>query len=335
MFLSTSKQRCRLSIAAAVTFTLFIACWLRRSVLERRQLEARQLEGVENVDFVYSDHIKVQLSRQVLPDGRRDDFMSRVVYNRVGKCGSRTMQNIIRVLAKRNDYNFYLSSVSNDTRPKVYSLMNEVKLIQSLASPMLYSRHIHYINFHKYGVVAPLYINLIRDPIARFSSNYHFKRYGDMIDAKGRQLTFKEGERDMDINECILNNNPECMPARLWYIIPYFCGQAAFCRLPGVEAVRRAKMNVMENYLAVGVLEDFEGSLKVFQRLLPIHFDGALDTYTEMMSGENRKNTSTVGKKKISPAAYALLRKRMELDYEFYDFVFSMFKNLKKKLSIV
>ena len=33
-----------------------------------------------------------------------------------------------------------------------------------------------------------------------------------------------------DINECILENYPECSNPRLFYIIPYFCGQHPRCR---------------------------------------------------------------------------------------------------------
>ena len=124
------------------------------------------------------------------------------------------------------------------------------------------------------------------------------------------------------------------MPARLWYIIPYFCGQAAFCRIPSVEALRRAKLNVMENYLVVGILEDFESTLRVFEKMLPRHFEGSLEVYRQMQLDPNKKNTSTVGKKKINSAAYKVLRKRMELDYEFYYFIVGLFKNLKKKLRI-
>jgi len=282
--------------------------------------------------FYVSDKYSIQLA----PGSKirsTETFMSRVVYNRVGKCGSRTVQNILKVVAEKNLYNFYISPVSNDTRPKTIDLIKEVKLIDSIPSPMLYSRHIHYVSFSKYGAEKPIYINIVRDPIERFSSNYHFKRFGDQIESRGRQV-LQENQLLMDVNECILNNHTECMPARLWYIIPYFCGQAAFCRIPSVEALRRAKLNVMENYLVVGILEDFESTLRVFEKMLPRHFEGSLEVYRQMQLDPNKKNTSTVGKKKINSAAYKVLRKRMELDYEFYYFIVGLFKNLKKKLRI-
>jgi len=282
------------------------------------------------------DHIDVNLSTEtVLSNNKNENFLSRIVYNRVGKCGSRTMQNIIRVLSKKNSFNFYLSPLSNDTRPKLNFLIEEIKLINSIASPMLYSRHIHYINFRKFGLLSPVYINLIRDPIERFSSNYHFKRFGDMINNQGRQAGLSDHDRYMNINDCILKNHSECMTNGLWYMIPYFCGQEAFCRTPSVEALRRAKMNVLDNYIAVGILEDFEGSLKVFEKLLPQHFSGVTQVYNDFLQDSNRKNTSTIGKKRLSEKAIAVLRSRMHYDYDFYYFVIALFKNLKKKLSII
>ena len=139
--------------------------------------------------FYVSDKYSIQLA----PGSKirsTETFMSRVVYNRVGKCGSRTVQNILKVVAEKNLYNFYISPVSNDTRPKTIDLIKEVKLIDSIPSPMLYSRHIHYVSFSKYGAEKPIYINIVRDPIERFSSNYHFKRFGDQIESRGRQVRY-------------------------------------------------------------------------------------------------------------------------------------------------
>jgi len=261
-------------------------------------------------------------------------YFDRVVYNRVGKCGSRTMQDIIKKLSKKNKFNFHLSSINSDTRPKLQNLISEVKLIDSLPSPMLYSRHIHYINFLKFGVKHPIYINLIRDPIERFSSNYHFKRYGDMLKKGPRSNEINEENLNLDINDCILKNYSECMPGKLWYIVPYFCGQESFCRFPSKEALTRAKMNVLDEYIVVGILEDFIGTLKVFEKILPTHFNGASEIYAEMLESSNRKNTSTVGKKKLSPEAYKVLRSRMLYDYEFYKFVVDLFKFKKNQLNI-
>lgn len=44
-------------------------------------------------------------------------------------------------------------------------------------------------------------------------------------------------------------------------------------------ALERAKQNVMENYLLVGVLEELEDVLLLLERLLPHYFTGVHNIY--------------------------------------------------------
>ena len=109
---------------------------------------------------------------RMIPILQQNNYMSRIVYNRVGKCGSRTMQNVIRKLARVNNFNFFISPITSDFHPKLTDLAKEVELISSIAPPMLYSRHIHYVAFEKFGAAQtkPIFINLIRDPVSRYLS---------------------------------------------------------------------------------------------------------------------------------------------------------------------
>lgn len=50
-------------------------------------------------------------------------------------------------------------------------------------------------------------------------------------------------------------------------------------REPGLWALERAKQNVLENYLLVGILEELEDVLLLFERLLPQYFTGVVDIY--------------------------------------------------------
>lgn len=44
-------------------------------------------------------------------------------------------------------------------------------------------------------------------------------------------------------------------------------------------ALERAKQNVLENYLLVGILEELEDVLLLLERLLPHYFTGVLSIY--------------------------------------------------------
>lgn len=50
-------------------------------------------------------------------------------------------------------------------------------------------------------------------------------------------------------------------------------------REPGVWALERAKQNVMENFLLVGILEELEDVLLLLERLLPHYFSNVLSIY--------------------------------------------------------
>lgn len=50
-------------------------------------------------------------------------------------------------------------------------------------------------------------------------------------------------------------------------------------REPGVWALERAKQNVLENFLIVGILEELEDVLLLLERLLPHYFTDVLNIY--------------------------------------------------------
>lgn len=63
-----------------------------------------------NLTIVNTSHAVFGLFLQVLP------FPSQVVYNRVGKCGSRTVVILLRLLAEKHQFNLVSSDIHNKTR---------------------------------------------------------------------------------------------------------------------------------------------------------------------------------------------------------------------------
>ncbi|KAB0365064.1 hypothetical protein FD754_009220, partial [Muntiacus muntjak] len=110
---------------------------------------------------------------QVLP------FPSQVVYNRVGKCGSRTVVLLLRILSEKHGFNLVTSDIHNKTRLTKNEQMELIKNISTAEQPYLFTRHVHFLNFSRFGGDQPVYINIIRDPVNRFLSNYFFRRFGD------------------------------------------------------------------------------------------------------------------------------------------------------------
>uniref|UniRef100_A0A6I8NUP4 Uronyl 2-sulfotransferase n=1 Tax=Ornithorhynchus anatinus TaxID=9258 RepID=A0A6I8NUP4_ORNAN len=209
-------------------------------------------------------------------------FPSQVVYNRVGKCGSRTVVLLLRILSEKHGFNLVTSDIHNKTRLTKNEQMELIKNISTAEQPYLFTRHVHFLNFSRFGGDQPVYINIIRDPVNRFLSNYFFRRFGDWRGEQNHMIrtpSMRQEERYLDINECILENYPECSNPRLFYIIPYFCGQHPRCREPGEWALERAKLNVNENFLLVGILEELEDVLLLLERFLPHYFKDVLSIY--------------------------------------------------------
>ncbi|MBN3323335.1 UST sulfotransferase, partial [Atractosteus spatula] len=183
----------------------------------------------------------------------------------------------------------------------------------------------------------PVYINIIRDPINRFLSNYFFRRFGDWRGEQNHMIRtpgMKDEERYLDINVCILENYPECSNPRLFYIIPYFCGQHPKCREPGVWALERAKQNAVENFLLVGILEELEDVLLILERLLPHFFSDVLNIYKSPGYRKLGNMTGTVRKQTPSLEALQVLYHRMKYEYDFYNFIRDQFHLLKRKIGL-
>ncbi|KAG7239183.1 hypothetical protein INR49_029934, partial [Caranx melampygus] len=264
-------------------------------------------------------------------------FPSQVVYNRVGKCGSRTVVILLRLLAEKHQFNLVSSDIHNKTRLTKHEQVDLMKNISNIPQPFLYTRHVHFLNFTRFRIEQPVYINIIRDPINRFLSNYFFRRFGDWRGEQNHLIRtpgMKDDERYLDINVCILENYPECSNPRVFYIIPYFCGQHPQCREPGVWALERAKQNVLENYLLVGILEELEDVLLLLERLLPHYFTGVLNIYKSPDYRKMGNMTGTVRKHTPTLEALQVLYHRMRYEYEFYNFIRDQFHLMKKKIGL-
>ncbi|XP_069462771.1 uronyl 2-sulfotransferase [Ambystoma mexicanum] len=270
-------------------------------------------------------------SPKVLP------FPSQVVYNRVGKCGSRTVVLLLRILSEKQGFNLVTSEIHNKTRLTKSEQMELIKNVSTAEQPYLFTRHVHFLNFSRFGAEQPVYINIIRDPVNRFLSNYFFRRFGDWRGEQNHMIRtpgMKEEERYLDINECILENYAECSNPRLFYIIPYFCGQHPKCREPGEWAFERAKQNVNENFLLVGILEELEDVLLLLERYLPHYFKDVLSIYKNPDHRKLGNLTVTVKKTIPSPDALQVLYQRLKYEYEFYHFVKDQFHLLKRKFGM-
>ena len=87
----------------------------------------------------------------------------------------------------------------------------------------------------------------------------------------------------MSINECISSGHPECDQPIFKYI-PYMCGNTDLCRALQIDekakgherwkkAAEAAKRNVIKSYFVIGILEQFEDTLTLFENAKIHHWN--------------------------------------------------------------
>ncbi|XP_030831588.1 uronyl 2-sulfotransferase [Strongylocentrotus purpuratus] len=299
---------------------------------------ASSLEGEKKFRYLWNEWDPAGWMKLPLVSGKQTEMelgSPAIVFNRVGKCGSRVVINVLQELSKSNRFYLVCSLTYNRTRLTPSAEEHLVKVTSSLKRPNIFQRHIHFIDYSRHQMPQPLYINIIRDPLDRMVSQYYYSRFGDErstghIKGKYQYQTF---------DECVLSGSEECLGPKAFYIIPYFCGQDLNCTKDRPWAFQKAVENLNKYYIVTGILEELEDTFRLFERVLPSFFKGALEIYQSLSIGDNLKKnlTTTVTKHKIkpSPEVSRIMKEHMKLEYSFYELVKEKFHDQKRRLGIV
>ncbi|XP_011678002.2 uronyl 2-sulfotransferase [Strongylocentrotus purpuratus] len=260
-----------------------------------------------------------------------------VVYVSVPKCGSRTFVWVAWILKDKNNISAitdlpYL--LANSEENKMKSLLTEK--LQSVPPGGLFHGHIRFIGFTNPAMM-PVYVSMLRDPLARHVSWYYFMRFGDadMDVNKLHEMIVKEGVSAVNqtYDECVERGRPSCTGEYYTNInIRTFCGYEEKCITSPEYALEQAKRN-LDNFLVVGIVEEYESFLRVIERLLPSMFGGAIHDY-QANKDEFSAVSKTSFKKMPSARSVEIMKERMKLDYEFYDYVKERFHKLKRHLGV-
>jgi hypothetical protein len=158
---------------------------------------------------------------------------------------------------------------------------------------VLYDSHVRFLDFHEQGKPQPLYINLLREPVARAVSSYYYgflstDRPADSVEQRQK---IRGSQKDLDINECLAlpKHNRTCgfRRADMNLMASFFCGHDEVCRClhsntvcsPATrrQAFLLAKSNLRLRYTVVGILEYMEESLELLEAKMPQLFGGLTD----------------------------------------------------------
>ncbi|XP_070562710.1 uncharacterized protein [Ptychodera flava] len=258
---------------------------------------------------------------------------NKMIYNRIDKCGTRTFLYIVNKLSLRNEFHHFSSDVWAMKYSGTEQQKSLITQVNTMDSPLLYDRPVHYVHFPRYGARQPSWISLVRDPLERFIALFYYKRYGDQLT---RPATFTNASHSIakqTFDDCVLNSYRECTNKNVMQIIPYFCGQGVGCRIPNRWALETAKRNAVDNFAVVGILEDLNSTLFVLENVFPQFFKGGRDAYSSLLlSGEIPHYSSFAGDIPSSEAR-AKMKERLALEYEFYDFIRDRLMLIKKQFT--
>ena len=312
-------------------------------------------------DTLYSDLELRPTMREIEEDDPRFRVNEKLLfYNRVPKCGSTTMKTVLKSLAKfhpdKNPYymiddveagrknylenqeimNQFISNVTQKAKT-CHKLKRKFEIPENLRrnhvsippiQALLYVRHVHYLDFQLFEKRDPIYINIMRDPVEHWISNYYYLRKG-MVKTKDQSEEIQkkwdhheiidEEERGISIEDCIKNQLPTC--AKIYSdLIPYFCGNYDWCRKRNQKALETAKNHIFKKYAVVGILEDLSASFTMFEKIMPRFFRGIVYQYTNL-NDKLMEKTKTFDKKEESDFVKNYLRERLQPEIELYEFI--------------
>lgn len=258
------------------------------------------------------------------------------IYNRVPKCASSTVTNVIAVLSHFLNYtytssNIFWSSAKSESEERKFA----AKMAQHPA-PWGLDKHVYFIDTSRYIKNFEVnWINIIRNPVDRYVSSFYYLRSLHRW-SRSQQHRPDQAWFNKDLSECILNKDPECKMGTDHLIeqqLTYFCGSAIECRQVGNgDAVRVAMYNAERYYSVIGVTEHLQVSLAVLEGYLPRYFKGALWAYYRLQQSDNGKANETPNKKELTAAAKKELKKRLVNDIDFYEFAYQRLQQQVRRL---
>ncbi|XP_063587135.1 uronyl 2-sulfotransferase-like [Penaeus indicus] len=262
-------------------------------------------------------------ARNVTPEHTR-----LLIYNRVPKCGSTTTFKLLNTLRKLNKFRHRNSEIYHT---EWLTVEERKRLLQGLYKftskyPRSFDRHLFYFNATRLGFQRPAWMNIIREPVSRFISEFYFVRTREqwsIVESLKQKKRPPESWFNMQLDECAASGHPECRPSpgdNMTLQLTFFCGHHPTCRQVGSRwALNQAKYHLENYYSVVGVLEELSLSLQVLQHYLPRFFNnvGALELGSGHVVLNERPREY---KPTVTNATKGMLRSILKEDLELYQF---------------
>lgn len=242
-----------------------------------------------------------------------------VLYNRIFKTASTTLSYFFQNCSKTLNYDFKRDlteqwSNENVFHPILRHIEKAAKWDKQKKRRLFVVAHFY---FRKVVHIKRnyTYINLLREPVERFISHYHYARSPLRWPKKLKRLK-KLGQWNESIEDCLEKQHDGCK----WNVMTrFFCGPEPFCKNGGEKALQRAKFNLEHYYASVGVLEHLKEFVKVLHKRLP----GFVMDSSGVLG--RKFVTKGVSKKPLSDTVMAKIVNVNNADIELYNFAKKLF----------
>ena len=124
----------------------------------------------------------LRASLNITPNCQQDIL----IFNRVPKVGSQTINQLIGELRARNNFTGFtslegmpenLNGGETIRLPRKEMRELAVKTLATIPErPVAFLKHQHFFNFSEFGYKSPIYMNFVRDPVERIISWYYYVR---------------------------------------------------------------------------------------------------------------------------------------------------------------
>ena len=202
-----------------------------------------------------------------------------LVYNRVAKASSSSMTLILMEQATSLHLQVHFAGLYDF--PDVQTLNHTLQKLVA-GRPSIYIRHAHHL-FSAHPALA--WINVVREPVERWRSEYDFQRSESFKRATGHGATSEVdpcGRRTSSLLECLNMLEAASTPIRMPSQMEYFCEPYEACHAPrsctkpnSACSLQQALHTLHTRYHLVGLTERFKDTVALLQMTLPTFFHEA------------------------------------------------------------
>jgi dermatan/chondrotin sulfate uronyl 2-O-sulfotransferase UST len=242
--------------------------------------------------------------------------MTRLVYNRISKAGSSAMMSLLLKLSRLNNFTLFREV---DTYPNSTTLMDH---LITMPENSVYINHCNYIE----GLPSDyVWINMAREPVEREVSYYYYTVDPNLRGKKAEasveeQIADPCGCAYMEFDTCIKfryeSTKPNCTHALDYISLSQMGFFRSISPKAEIEENRESEKEIFSRvknkYLFVGLTDEFELSLKMFEKLLPQFFAGAVKVHADDPHSRATSDENPLTKTNLTGAISTRARKILE-----------------------